>query len=100
MSADFAIIRDGGECDHCGRLSADRAVPQPFTEEAVSAALNSACDDVLDAIDAEDEGTRDALNLLVNVAMQYLTGQSDNVQQAIDNTYDEDPAEVLEWIAS
>lgn len=70
-----------------------------FTEQDVSNALNSACDDVLSAIDADDEGVRDALNLLVNVTLEYLTGRSDNVRQAITNTYDEDPSEVLDWIA-
>lgn len=43
-----------------------------YTRDEINAALSQAADDVLTAIDAPDEGVRDAINLVVNAALHYL----------------------------
>lgn len=72
--------------------------PSMFTEQQVAAALNHAADDILDAVDAGDEGLRDGLNLLVNAAVAYLTGQAQNLQEVVQQGYDADYPTVLGWI--
>jgi hypothetical protein len=65
-----------------------------YTEAQIGQTLNSAADDVLEAIDAPDEGVRDAINLVVNVAMHYLEhpepSDAHSVQSAIDASYELD----------
>lgn len=68
-----------------------------YPQGAVVAALNRAADDILEAIDAPDEGARDLANLLVNVTVAYLDGSASTLTQAIEQSYDADPEEVLEW---
>jgi hypothetical protein len=46
-----------------------------YTEQQVADALNHAADEILDAVDAGDDGLRDGLNLLVNATIAYLTGR-------------------------
>jgi hypothetical protein len=61
--------------------------------------MNRAADDVLEAINAPDEGTRDAVNLVVNAAMTYLGTPDATLQDAIDSNYqfDEDDGGPIEW---
>lgn len=72
--------------------------PCMFTEQQVAAALNHAADDILDAVDAGDEGLRDGLNLLVNATVAYLTGRAQNLQEVVGQGYDADYPTVLSWI--
>lgn len=72
--------------------------PTMFTEQQVGAALNHAADDILDAVDAGDEGLRDGLNLLVNAAVAYLTGRAQNLREVVQQGYDADYEDVLGWI--
>lgn len=70
------------------------------TTEDVLAAVNRAADDILEAIDAGDEGVRDALNLMVNATMAYLTGEADDLKKVVETGYSADLDTVLGWIAA
>jgi hypothetical protein len=72
--------------------------PVTYTEEQVAEALNQAADDILDAVDAGDQGLRDAMNLIVNAATAYLTGQASDLSAVIEHNYDADYPTVLSWI--
>ena len=72
--------------------------PDMFTEQQVGDALNNAADDILNAVDAGEQGLRDALNLIVNAAVAYLTGRAQNLQQVVEQGYDAGYEEVLGWI--
>jgi hypothetical protein len=69
-----------------------------FSAEAVQTAVNRAADDILDAVDASDTGLRDGLNLLVNAAVAYLTGEADDLPAVVAQGYDATYDEVLSWI--
>jgi hypothetical protein len=72
-----------------------------FTHTEVLAALNRAADDVLEATNEGPDGLRDAINLVVNAAVSYLTGDAADLAQAVDVNYDEaDLKTVLGWIGS
>jgi hypothetical protein len=77
--------------------SADGTGPATVTEEQVRDALNQAADDVLDAVDAGDEGLRDAVNLTINAAISYLLGDVDNLRDAVEDNYGESYQTVLGW---
>jgi hypothetical protein len=62
--------------------------------------VNRAADDVLEAIDAPDEGVRDAINLLVNVVGERLKNPDASVEDVIRASYDKEPEEVLGWCRS
>ncbi|HVQ18708.1 MAG TPA: hypothetical protein VMT27_06690 [Actinomycetes bacterium] len=68
------------------------------TDTEVSAALNKAADDILEAVDAGDEGLPDALNLLVNATAAYLSGKADDLTQVAALNYDADLSSILSWI--
>lgn len=72
--------------------------PRTWTTDQVEAALNSAADDILEATEAEDEGLRDALNLLVNAALSYLTGEAADLEGVAEKNYDADLSSILSWI--
>lgn len=72
--------------------------PVTFTEQHVAEALNRAADDILDAVGAGDQGLRDAMNLIVNAATDYLTGQASDLSAVIEHNYDADYLTVLSWI--
>ncbi len=80
------------------------AAPQPtvpraaFTDDDVVTALNQAADDILDAVDAGDEGLRDALNLMVNATIAYLRGDARDLREAVEHSYGEDHETVLGWV--
>jgi hypothetical protein len=78
----------------------DNAVPEPvtFTEQQVVDALNSAADDILDAVDAGDEGLRDGINLMVNATLAYLRGDASDLDDVADSSYGEDLDTILGWI--
>jgi len=69
------------------------------TDTEVAAALNKACDDILDATGAEDEGLRDALNLMVNATADYLSGKAQDLHQVAELNYEADLGTILGWIA-
>lgn len=58
-----------------------------FTRDKVSVAANRAANDVLEAIDAPDEGVRDAINLVVNATLTYLEHPDATLQEAIGANY-------------
>lgn len=69
--------------------------------EAFFAALSRAADDVIEAIDAPEEGKRDVANLIVNATAHYLDNPWATLQEAIEAAdYDAAPDEVLEWCRS
>jgi hypothetical protein len=72
--------------------------PAGFTREQVADALNQAADDILDAVDAGDEGLRDALNLMVNATVAYLVGEERTLRDVVDSSYEADLPTVLGWI--
>lgn len=78
----------------------DNAVPEPvtFTEQQVVDALNSAADDILDAVDAGDEGLRDGINLMVNATIAYLRGDASDLDDVTEASYGEDLDTILGWI--
>jgi hypothetical protein len=69
-----------------------------YTEDQVSAALNKAADDILEACEAEDEGLRDALNLMVNATAAYLSGKSEDLHQVAVLNYDAELDSIVGWI--
>jgi hypothetical protein len=77
-----------------------------FTRDEVAHVLNLAADAIQDAADLADEGTIDALNLLVNAALYALDhGAPDtdaiDLSAAVEANYEEASlADVLRWIAS
>lgn len=68
-----------------------------YTSAQVSAALNRAADNILEAIDAEEEGKRDVVNLLVNAGLFYLDNPEGTLAEAIFANYQLDAEEVLDW---
>jgi hypothetical protein len=73
-------------------------VPRAFTEGQVLDALNEAADDILDALDAGDEGLRDAVNLMVNATIAYLRGEATDLHEVAEGSYGEDLDTILGWI--
>jgi hypothetical protein len=69
-----------------------------FTSEQILDALNTAADDVLDAVDAGDSGLRDGINLMVNAAIAYLRGDADDLRTVAGNSYGEPLCTILDWI--
>jgi hypothetical protein len=69
-----------------------------FTAQQVLDALNSAADDILDAVDAGDSGLRDGINLMVNAAIAYLRGDADDLDSVADKSYSEPLCTILDWI--
>jgi hypothetical protein len=72
--------------------------PVVFSQEEVSDALNHAADDILNAVDAGDEGLRDGLNLMVNATLSYLAGEADSLQDVVESNYDDEYDTVLGWV--
>lgn len=70
-----------------------------YTHDDVASALNRAADDILEATEAGDEGLRDALNLMVNAALSYLSGSADTLAGVAEANYDSTLDEILGWIA-
>lgn len=71
-----------------------------YTRDDVLKALNEAADDIIETADLPDTGARDAMNLLVNVAMAYLDGEPRDVRAVIEGNYSAEPDEVLGWLTS
>ncbi|MEJ3741799.1 hypothetical protein WEI85_00655 [Actinomycetes bacterium KLBMP 9797] len=69
-----------------------------FNEQQVGDALNRAADDILDAVGAGDQGLRDAMNLITNAAVAYLTGRAQNLRHVVEQGYEADYPTVLSWI--
>lgn len=71
-----------------------------FDSETIGHALNRACDEIIEAVDAPDEGLRDALNLLVNAGCHYLDHPQDVLPDVIGACYQLGPDEEgpLNWI--
>lgn len=80
-----------------------RAPAQPeqaerrFTAAELATAANRAADDILERIDADDEGERDLVNLVVNATAVYLDDPEATLDDAIRTSYQLEPEEVLEW---
>jgi hypothetical protein len=72
--------------------------PVAFSEQEVLDALNAAADDILDAVDAGDEGLRDGINLMVNATIAYLRGDASDLHDVVDGNYGENLDTVLGWI--
>lgn len=76
-----------------------------WTEQQIADALNLAADDIIEVADLSDEGTRDALNLLVNATMHYLRediehDKTQRLHEVVESCYGSDMSldRVLEWI--
>jgi hypothetical protein len=71
-----------------------------FTTEQLNTAANRAANEILEAIDAPEEGVRDALNLQVNATAYFLEHPDATLADAITANYSERPETVLAWAAS
>lgn len=69
-----------------------------WTKEQIDTALNQAADDILDATEAEDEGLRDALNLMVNAVGCYLMDEAHDLETVAALNYDAELSSILSWI--
>jgi hypothetical protein len=69
-----------------------------FTADEIGGALNKAADDILEACDAEDEGLRDALNLMVNAAGAYLWDGVEDLETVAEKNYDASLDSIVGWI--
>jgi hypothetical protein len=79
-------------------LAAEGSATPMFNAQQVTDAVNRAANDILDAVDAGDEGLRDAMNLIVNATVAYLTGQAQNLEEVVQQGYEADYPTVLSWI--
>ncbi|MFD4474681.1 hypothetical protein ACFWPU_00990 [Streptomyces sp. NPDC058471] len=70
------------------------------SNDEVNAILNATANDVLDWFGAEDTGTRDAVNLIVNVFVERLTDSAKSIEEVIEENYDATPDEVYDWCRS
>ena len=66
-----------------------------FSAQQVIDAVNRAADDILDTVDARDEGLRDAVHLMVNATVAYLTGQAQNLTEVVQSGFDGNDPTVL-----
>jgi hypothetical protein len=71
-----------------------------LTETEVTDALNKACQDVIEAAQLPETGTRDALNLLVNATSIRLRDPEQTLEQVAEQAYQETLATILDWIDS
>lgn len=71
-----------------------------YGDREVERAFNRAADDILSAVGAPDQGVRDALNLLVNAGIHYLSYPADDLDDAILAAYSLESGEEgpLDWI--
>lgn len=71
-------------------------------QHAVSSALNSAVDEVVELAKLPDTGTVDALNLVVNIALHRLfTDPQATVQVVVADCYSAATvSEIVDWIGS
>jgi hypothetical protein len=70
--------------------------PAVFTEQQVVDALDHA-EDILRATDGSD-GLHDAIDLMINAVVGYLTGQATDLHQVVQQRYPNTYATVLGWI--
>jgi hypothetical protein len=68
-----------------------------LTQEHVSRAFNDAANEVIDAAENDDRVT-DAVNLVVNAGLHFIEHPGDDLEAAIERSYDEDADVVLDWI--
>jgi len=73
-------------------------VPATFTDGQVVDALNRAADDILDAVQAGDDGLRDGINLMVNATISYLRGDAGDLHAVADGSYGTTLETILGWI--
>lgn len=83
------------------------STPSAFSRDELSSVLNRAADTIRDVADLPDEGTIDALNLLVNTVLYVLDEHDPGVQEidlneVVEAQYGEETtlSDVLRWIAS
>jgi hypothetical protein len=88
------IPRDVVQCMICGHKTPLKI----YTADDISTALNKAADDIIEATEAEDEGLRDALNLMVNAVGSYLWDGSEDLEQVAVKNYDADLDSIVGWI--
>lgn len=75
-----------------------------YTATKVTEVLNVACDEICEAAELPDSGTRDALNLLINLAVSRLEYPSIDLERCVQESYAGASGEeitletVLEWI--
>ena len=69
-----------------------------FTVEQVRASLNKACNDIVEAAGAPEDGLRDGLNLLVNATAYYLENADATLEDVAYCNYAEPLETILEWI--
>lgn len=68
-----------------------------FSTAELASAANRAAEDILERVDASDEGQRDLVNLVVNTTAAYLEDPEASLDDAIRARYQLEPGEVLEW---
>jgi hypothetical protein len=88
------IPRDVVQCMICGHKTPLKI----YTQDQISAVLNKAADEIIEVTEAEDEGLRDALNLMVNAVGSYLWDGAENLAQVAEKNYDADLDAIVGWI--
>jgi hypothetical protein len=94
------LARSEAEEDVAARVPPVADSPAMFTETQVSDTLNKACEDIIEAAQLPETGTRDALNLLVNAASLRLREPEQTLEGVVEQAYGEKLATILDWIDS
>lgn len=80
-------------------MEIEKVNEQTISYDKLTELMNMAADEILDAADAPDVGTRDAVNLLVNVVLTRIKHPAMTLAEVVEDAYDEATlADVLAWI--
>jgi hypothetical protein len=96
-SAIEAAQADGPQ-DDAGPVAPAAGRTLVFTETEVSDTLNQACQDIIEAAQLPETGTRDALNLLVNATLVRLREPDQTLEGVAVQSYAEQLSTILDWI--
>jgi hypothetical protein len=72
-------------------------VERKFTRAQVETAINQAADMAWEWVGRGDDGSRDLVNLVVNVTLERLDGRGRSVPAVVRRCYGEAPATVQGW---
>jgi hypothetical protein len=76
-----------------------RLTTDTHTMDEILECLNSAADQILEAVDAPDTGLRDAMNLVVNATAHYLQHGHVGLAAVVEAGYEASLEEVLDWVS-
>lgn len=87
-----------GQQDAAGPVAPAADRTPVFTETEVSDALHKACQDIIEAAQLPETGTRDALNLLINATLVRLREPDQTLEDVAVQSYAEPLSTILDWI--